>query len=126
MKLTVTQVKDHRNVILGKQGGKCAICQIHIVHTDKIPVLDHDHNTGAIRGVLCNNCNGLEGKVINLATCGKRKETPLAWLTRLTAYLSEHLTNRTGLIHPTHKTDEELRILKNAKAVAVRKAKKVI
>jgi DNA-directed RNA polymerase subunit RPC12/RpoP len=36
-----------------KQKGKCAICQA------KYPVLhiDHDHDTKAIRGLLCSNCN---------------------------------------------------------------------
>lgn len=41
--------------ILDRQGGKCAIC-------DKAPaerrlVIDHDHRTGAIRGLLCASCN---------------------------------------------------------------------
>ena len=32
--------------------GKCAICEA----TDRL-VLDHCHNSGKIRGVLCHNCN---------------------------------------------------------------------
>jgi len=44
------------NTILRKQGGRCAVCG------DKTPggigwVLDHDHTTGKIRGVLCDLCN---------------------------------------------------------------------
>lgn len=35
-----------------EQGGKCAICGIFCkLH------LDHDHETGRIRGLLCPNCN---------------------------------------------------------------------
>lgn len=36
------------------QGGKCALCarDIH----DRAP-LDHNHKTGAVRGILCRTCN---------------------------------------------------------------------
>jgi len=42
--------------ILRKQGGECAVCG------DKEPggigwVVDHDHATGKIRGILCDLCN---------------------------------------------------------------------
>ena len=36
-----------------RQAGRCAIC-----HTKpEILCVDHDHETGLIRGLLCNNCN---------------------------------------------------------------------
>ena len=35
-----------------KQSGKCAICSLQ----DKL-YIDHCHDTGAIRGLLCNKCN---------------------------------------------------------------------
>lgn len=40
------------------QNERCAICLIH-VSEDLYPHLsvDHDHKTGEIRGLLCNNCN---------------------------------------------------------------------
>lgn len=37
-----------------KQGGKCACCG---VKPEKRLRVDHDHVTGAIRGLLCHNCN---------------------------------------------------------------------
>ena len=47
--------------LLKKQNYRCAICntenssynQGHINHF----AIDHDHNTGRIRGLLCHNCN---------------------------------------------------------------------
>ena len=35
------------------QGGLCAICQ-----TAPAVHVDHDHETGAVRALLCFNCNG--------------------------------------------------------------------
>lgn len=42
--------------MLIEQCGKCAICDTQFL--DKIkPCVDHDHATGAIRGLLCKSCN---------------------------------------------------------------------
>lgn len=38
---------------LEKQGNKCAICSREL----KNPQVDHDHNTGKYRGILCVPCN---------------------------------------------------------------------
>jgi hypothetical protein len=50
--ITVQQVED----IPTKQGGRCAICGAMLLlgsHTH----VDHDHDTGQVRGLLCVNCN---------------------------------------------------------------------
>ncbi len=42
------------------QGGRCRICQEEFVHVHlnpKQPVVDHDHATERIRGLLCRVCN---------------------------------------------------------------------
>ena len=43
------------NAIVKIQGGGCAICGAK-ARSKRFPV-DHDHKTGAVRGVLCKRCN---------------------------------------------------------------------
>ena len=43
-------------VMYYKQEGLCAICQCPIGRDQKTAI-DHDHRTGAIRGLLCQACN---------------------------------------------------------------------
>lgn len=38
------------------QEGKCALCDVRFDRI-KRPVVDHDHETGLVRGLLCTNCN---------------------------------------------------------------------
>lgn len=45
---------DEFRTILKRQGHKCPICNHDIA---KNPSVDHDHVTGKIRGLICNNCN---------------------------------------------------------------------
>ena len=48
---------EYQNLLI-KSNNKCAICEEEFVKT---PSIDHDHNTGKIRGLLCSNCNFLIG-----------------------------------------------------------------
>jgi hypothetical protein len=43
--------------MLAAQKGKCAIC--HYAFGQKVGDMkvDHDHKTGAVRGLLCDHCN---------------------------------------------------------------------
>lgn len=43
--------------LMEEQGGKCPICQSIL----DIPMVDHCHGTGRVRGLLCNTCNLLLG-----------------------------------------------------------------
>ena len=41
--------------LLSEQHNACAICKIPF--RGKSPCIDHDHETGIVRGLLCNPCN---------------------------------------------------------------------
>lgn len=45
------------NKILNNQNGVCCICKNKQKAPNRILVIDHNHNTNKIRGLLCNNCN---------------------------------------------------------------------
>ena len=66
------------------QGGACAMCGV-------VPgrlFVDHDHKTGAVRGMLCPGCNGALGHYEKpgwwaLATAYLARPNPLEELSRL-------------------------------------------
>ena len=43
--------------ILDHQGGVCAICKTDKWGKDNKPHIDHDHETGLVRALLCTTCN---------------------------------------------------------------------
>jgi len=42
------------------QGGRCPLCERRF-GARRGPVVDHDHRTGLVRGLLCGHCNTLLG-----------------------------------------------------------------
>ena len=113
-----------------KQGGVCAICGKPIEmgkqqgnKTDY--VVDHDHNTGEIRGVLHRSCNSAEGKVTHAAGSwgagGLAYEKVIPWLKAMIAYLEKP---GTGFMYPSHKTPEEKHAAELQKRRVQRAAKK--
>lgn len=55
------------NLMFQKQNGSCFICERKLVKTkdegDNYACVDHCHNTGKIRGLLCNECNRILGYI---------------------------------------------------------------
>lgn len=98
----------------------CPVCRKKI---DALyEVFDHSHQTGKMRGVLHRNCNCLLGRIEN--NC-RRHCVPFAdlpnWLRGAADYLERpHLE----VYHPSFKTEDEKRLLRNKRAAKKRKAKK--
>lgn len=118
-RLKQSEISVVRERLANSQGGRCAICQLPLTK----PVLDHDHSTGVVRGTLHNGCNALLGKVennykrygvVNLS----------AFLQGTAGYLQKHATPQTPWLHNTHKTEDQKREQRNAKARATRAARK--
>ncbi|MGV1006784.1 MAG: endonuclease VII domain-containing protein [Candidatus Nanopelagicales bacterium] len=51
--------EGERAALLAAQGGKCAICGW--LTGRRARVVDHDHGSGEVRGLLCNLCNRVIG-----------------------------------------------------------------
>ena len=72
---------DEADTMLEEQGGLCAICR-----TAPAAHVDHDHETGAVRALLCFNCNG---------GLGQFRDDP--GLLHLAAFYLEHHGERQAL-----------------------------
>jgi hypothetical protein len=76
---------DQINEKLRQQDGKCDICKKPLTY--KETRVDHDHNTGNLRGILCAHCNWLLGhakdnkKILQSAIeyLDKHKNNPVQW-----------------------------------------------
>jgi len=51
------------NRMFNEQGGCCAICGKHQKDMKKKLAVDHDHETGEVRALLCGGCNTLVGRL---------------------------------------------------------------
>lgn len=119
-----------RSALLKQQNYVCPLCGKDLKNLrPQQRCVDHDHalsgpSAGAIRGVLCSNCNGNEGRILKRVQCAKDNLTVIEWLENLLTYWKHHSVNRTGLIHHKWKTPEERRLIKNQKAREYRQRKK--
>ena len=67
-----------------EQGGTCVVCG-----RDDPEHVDHSHDTGAVRGILCFNCNGGLGQFRDSADT----------LRAAAAYLDAHDSTAMELVH---------------------------
>lgn len=52
---------DDYNSLFAKQEGCCKICNTHQADLTKALSADHCHETGQVRGLLCQRCNAVLG-----------------------------------------------------------------
>jgi len=119
-------MRAHAARVLKEQGGVCPLCLKDIdLRIKGEGVLDHDHDTGQIRGVLHRSCNAAEGKISNAAARWGAKSAAYAdiipYLESVVEYLRKPASN---FIYPMHKTADEKKDDRNKKAREARAAAK--
>lgn len=124
VKLARSGMRAYAHRLLREQGGLCPLCGKEIDLSEKGEgVLDHDHDTGRIRGLLHRSCNAAEGKISNAAARWGAKSASysaiIPYLENLVRYLKAPQKN---MIYPMHKTPDEKRVARNAKAREARAA----
>lgn len=65
----------------------CQICEVELIEGktgSNARCIDHDHNTGIIRGVICTSCNKAEGHI------GKVSNEPVFWARKMVEYLQHY------------------------------------
>lgn len=121
-KLARSQLNAYKLALVKAQYWVCPVSQKRFDPDNlKDAVVDHDHCTGEIRGVLHRSANAVEGKVFGAVGrwggVGMQYHEVLPYLKRLIAYLEGP---GKGVIYPLHKTDDEKRVTRNAKAKEAR------
>lgn len=78
---------DEWDALYDKQLGRCAVCLLTLAEAKKVCV-DHDHETGKVRGLLCHGCNVGLGHFFD----------DVASLQRAITYLLEHQPQAEALV----------------------------
>lgn len=59
----VNMTMERYDQLFQEQNGSCAICRIGAETLSRNLVVDHNHETGKVRGLLCDHCNQGIGKL---------------------------------------------------------------
>lgn len=54
-------IGDYEKLLLA-QDGRCAICGVDVCELSERLCIDHNHDTGRVRGLLCRQCNWILGR----------------------------------------------------------------
>lgn len=124
VKLARSGMRSYAHRLLKQQNGLCPLCSKPIDLTIKGEgAIDHDHDTGRIRGLLHRSCNAAEGKISNAASRWGAKSSAypdiIAYLERVVVYLKQEPTT---FIYPMHKTKDEKKLARSVAAKSARAA----
>jgi Recombination endonuclease VII len=119
-RLTAKTAPAYRKQLLAEQGGNCALCH-EPVSADEA-VLDHEHSSGQVRGVLHRGCNAMLGHLENNRPRHRLQAVPR--FARFLASVVEYIYRRRvdSPLYPTFRTGEEKRVLRNKRAKVARAA----
>ena len=106
VRIGAAQLKKVKVILNTQQGGLCSVCGKPFTERD-IAVLDHDHHSGIIRGLLHISCNSVEGQILTKANRCHKGVSGYDYLVGLGNYLAYHATPRTHMIHPSHHMPNE-------------------
>lgn len=82
---------EEYDVLFVQQRGCCAGCQRHQFEFKQHLAVDHDHQTGRIRGLLCHGCNTFLGHM---------KDNPILLSTALTNLITYLVGSQQGHFNP--------------------------
>lgn len=121
IRLTQAATKAYREAKLKEQGGRCALTGYTISAAEA--VLDHDHATGHVRGVLHRGANSLLGKIENNY---RRYGVSLPMLRSMAPAVAAYIEKdySANVFYPTHRTEDEKRELRNKRAREARAKRK--
>jgi hypothetical protein len=122
-KLTRTELAAFREEQWLKQDKRCRLSGMRIALDEA--VVDHCHKSGEVRGVLHRGVNSMLGKIENhRRIAGMREDSVLhQMLTKAVPYLAR-ADLFCGVLYPLHKTEDEKRLARNAKARKTRAKRK--
>lgn len=97
-RLTAKTQKEHRAILAKRQDYKCYLCGKDLTTiTQQEWHLDHDHDDGNCRSVLCSVCNSVEGKIKNrvnlVVSYSKTDMSPADYLRKLADYWDQDFSN---------------------------------
>ena len=105
------ELKEYKVELYKIQNGICKLCKTNLDSDIQKNHLDHDHalegiNAGKVRGLLCHNCNVLEGIVrhkFNRSGLVRKGVHYESWLSSLMEYITSD--NSDSRIHPGYLKD---------------------